>query len=205
MTFYPRLLGEVARLYGASDLPMLAWAAKTLSGFDAVAPRTGSGKRLPVGRFTGAAIAAARKGPLKGVAEAFAAVEPVSDWVQNPNYGDGAAGESFLDNYGYAEFVGPNRVYESRALLVGFLMLGPNTHYPDHGHTAEEIYHVMSGWAQWWREGEDWREEPPGAAIHHKPHQRHAMRAGAEPLLALYCWRGEIATPARLSPEPAKR
>lgn len=200
---YPRLLREVARLYGGADAPMLRHAAEVLARVDADRPRPGKGARLPVARFMGAAIAAARKGPLKELAEAFAAVEEASDWVQNPNYGGGAAGRQFLDNYGYVEFVGPDRAYESRALLVGFLMLGPGTHYPDHGHAAEEVYHVVSGHARWRREGRDWRQEPPGAAIHHAPHQRHAMRAGAEPLLALYCWSGAIQTPAQLSGKPA--
>ena len=48
-----------------------------------------------------------------------------------------------------------------------------------------------------------WRVEQPGAAIHHRPGERHAMRAGAEPLLALYCWQGEIGKAAHLSPERA--
>ena len=205
MTGYPRLLREVAKLYRAAGVPMLRVAAEILARFDTERPKLGSRSRKPVCRFAGVAIDAARKGPLKDIADAFAIVEPVSDWVQNPNYGGDKAGKGFLDNYGYVEFVGPNRAYESHELLVGFLMLGPDTLYPDHGHAAEEIYHVASGRAEWWRQGQEWRVEQPGTAIHHKPHQRHAMRAAGEPLLALYCWRGEIGTAARLSREPAKR
>ena len=205
MSFYPRLLLEVIRLYAAADMPMLGWAARALTRLDADSPNPGSGARLPVARFMATAIDAARNGPLKELAEAFAAVEPALDWLRNPNYGGDAVGKSFLDDYGYVEFAGPSRVYESRELLAGFLMLGPGTHYPDHGHAAEEIYHVVSGRAEWWRQGQEWRVEQPGAAIHHAPHQRHAMRAGADPLFALYCWRGEIGAAARLSPESAKR
>jgi hypothetical protein len=196
---YPALMRAVARLYAGAGIPMLHGAEEILTRLSGHEPRPGGSTRLPVARFLPEALAAARLGPLREIAETFAAVEPNSDWVRNPNYGGDAVDRAFLDNYGYVEFVGPNRPYDSRALLVGFLMLGPGTHYPDHGHAAEEVYHVVAGRAAWWREGRDWREEPPGAAIHHAPHRRHAMRAGTEPLLALYCWTGEIGRAARLS------
>jgi len=196
---HARLMRAVAPLYADADIPMLRGAAEILTRLAATKPRSGKGARLAVARFMPAAVAAARQGPFGAIAEAFAAVEPSSDWVQNPNYGGDAVGAAFLDNYGYVEFVGPGRAYESPTLLTGFLMLGPGTHYPDHGHAAEEIYHVVAGRARWWREDLGWRDEPAGAAIHHVPHQRHAMRAGNDPLLALYCWSGEIAKAARLS------
>jgi mannose-6-phosphate isomerase-like protein (cupin superfamily) len=201
---HARLVRAVARLYAESELPMLRHAAEILIRLAAAAPRPGKTLRLPVARFMPAAAAAARRGPLRDIAEALAAVEPASDWLQNPNYGGGAVGPAFLDNYGYVELVGPCRAYDSRDVLMGFLMLGPGTLYPDHGHAAEEVYHVVAGRAAWWREDLGWRDEPPGAAIRHAPYRRHAMRTGDEPLLALYCWSGEIGAAARLTaPDPA--
>jgi mannose-6-phosphate isomerase-like protein (cupin superfamily) len=132
------------------------------------------------------------------LADAFIAVEPISDWLQNPNYTVDTIARSFLENYGYVEVAGPARPIQSDAFLIGFLLLGPGTLYPDHSHQAAEVYHVVAGSAQWWREDQEWMTRAPGAVIAHAPGVRHAMRAGDEPLLALYCWQGEIASAARL-------
>jgi hypothetical protein len=35
--------------------------------------------------------------------------------------------------------------------------------------------------------------------IHHAPNVRHATRAGTAALLAIYLWRGELATHAKLT------
>ena len=43
------------------------------------------------------------------------------------------------------------------------------TLYPDHSHRAAEVYHVIAGSAEWWRDGEDWITRPPGAVITHAP------------------------------------
>lgn len=184
---------------GGPGADMLRWAAGELSRLDFAKPRPDNGTRKPVCRHVKAAVAAAGLGPLGDLARAFTAVEPRSDWVQNPNYTAAVMGGAFVDNYGYIELVGPKRPFDSAKLLVGFLLLGPGTHYPEHRHEAAETYHVVAGAAEWRREGCAWRTERPGAAIYHRPNEAHAMRAGVEPLLALYCWSGEIGRAARLS------
>lgn len=207
---YARLLVAISGLYradadgadadGASaGGPMLGAAAARLRGLLAGDPKVAGGQRKPVGRFMPDVLRLAATSPLNAVAEAFAAVEPVSDWVQNPNYTAAAMGRRFVDSYGYVELVGPGRPYPSREMRVGLLLLGPGTHYPDHAHAAEEVYHVVAGTAEWWREDRDWHRAPPGSAIHHAPRVRHATRTRDEPLLALYCWGGAILQPARLT------
>jgi len=156
------------------------------------------GLSLPVRRFLARAVSSDCGGSLAGVAEAFAQAEPALAWLQNPNYTAQRMGSDFVDRYGYVELVGPERAFESRRLLVGFLLLGPHTLYPDHSHAAEEVYYVVSGRAFWRRGDGPWRTEPPGAVIHHAPYVPHAMRTGHEPLLALYCWMGDVAAPADL-------
>jgi mannose-6-phosphate isomerase-like protein (cupin superfamily) len=199
---YARLLLSISGLYRAdaeSGAPMLAAAADRLRGLLAGDPTIGGGQRKPVCRFMPDVLRRAAASPLEGIAEAFAAVEPLSDWVQNPNYTAETMGRPFVDSYGYVELVGPGRPYPCREMLVGLLLLGPKTHYPDHAHAAEEVYHVVAGTAEWWREDGDWVRLPPGSAIHHPPRVRHATRTRDEPLLALYCWRGAIREPARLT------
>jgi hypothetical protein len=83
-------------------------------------------------------------------------------------------------------------------LRLGLLLLGPDTLYPPHHHPAEEIYLPLSP-GHWWRAGEDWREQPAGAVIHHPPMCGHATESGRAPLAAIYLWRGEIVTAARIA------
>lgn len=202
---YARLIHAIVRLYRAPPhvadpgTSMLNAAADFLADFDVGRLKAEAGRRKPVRRHMSAVIAAARGGPLRQLADAFIAVEPYSDWLQNPNYTADTIGPAFFESYGYVELVGPGRPVESDAFLIGFLLLGPGTLYPDHSHQAAEVYHVVAGTAEWWREDQDWTTRPPGAAIAHASGVRHAMRARDEPLLALYCWQGEIATAARLS------
>jgi mannose-6-phosphate isomerase-like protein (cupin superfamily) len=202
---YARLLDAIVRLYrgmqpgAGATTAMLGRAARFLAGCDTRQLVSGATTRMPVRGHLAAAILAARGGPLGELADAFDAIEPISAWQQNPNYTADAIGSPFLENYGYVEVVGPGRTIASDEFLIGFLLLGPRTLYPDHSHAAAEIYHVVSGIANWWREDRGWARLPAGTAIAHGPHIRHATRTGDEPLLALYCWQGEIGTAARLS------
>jgi quercetin dioxygenase-like cupin family protein len=205
---YARVIEAIVRLYRAAPLAAgstrstLGPVAEFLAGFDALNLMAGTATRKPVRRHLAAAMLAARGGPLEELAEAFFAIEPISDWRQNPNYTADAIGGAFLENYGYVELVGPTRPVASNEFLIGFLLLGPGTLYPDHSHAAAEVYHVVAGTAEWWREDRGWRSLPAGTAIAHAPGVRHAMRTRGEPLLALYCWQGEIARAARLERQP---
>jgi mannose-6-phosphate isomerase-like protein (cupin superfamily) len=197
------LLARIIALYRANaadrcdGAAMLSRAAGLLDVLQ-LAQRPPACASLPVRRFLAGSSSNDCSGPLAAVSTAFLQAEPALSWVQNPNYTAERMGPDFVDRYGYVELVGPGRVFESRELLVGFLLLGPDTHYPDHNHAAEEVYHVVSGRARWRRGDGAWRTEPPGTIIHHPPHLPHAMRTDNEPLLALYCWMGDVMAPADL-------
>jgi len=99
-------------------------------------------------------------------------------------------GRKFVDNYGWLELIGTRGHFDDHAVACGFLLLGPNVHYPDHHHEAEEIYIPLTGGALW-RKGEgDLTPRKAGEVIHHPSNLNHAMKTGGEPLLALYLWRG---------------
>jgi len=98
-------------------------------------------------------------------------------------------GPEFLEKYGWTEIIGPRGPIPDQKLACGFLLLGPGVTYPDHHHTAEELYIVISGTAAWRRGDENWYEKPPGAVIHHPSNMPHAMRTAEESLLAVYFWR----------------
>lgn len=112
-------------------------------------------------------------------------------------------GAAFYDNYAYTEFAGLTGPIPSSQLACGVLVLGPHLLYPPHRHEAEEIYVPLSGTALWQQGNDSWREQPPGAAIHHARHVPHAMKTGREPLLALYFWRSaNLAQESQLDQPP---
>jgi hypothetical protein len=173
-----------------------------------VAPNGGgiaSAPSLPVCRFWDAALS--EPAPhVGGLCGELAALAPRLSWTQNPNYRRSPPTPAFLDNYGYAVLAGPADGPPALArhdqLAFGVLLLGPHTHYPVHHHPAAEVYIPLNS-AEWWRGDGPWREQPPGAVIHHPPNMPHATRAGDGPLLALYLWRGELATHAKLTGNPS--
>jgi len=135
--------------------------------------------------------------------DALATLGPSLSWTQNPNYRRRPPDATFLDNYGYAVIAGPPSGPPALAidarLALGVLLLGPYTHYPLHAHPAVEIYYTLTPGGEWWRGDGPWRREAPGSMILHAPSVRHATRAGSDPLLAIYLWRGDLATHARLT------
>ena len=157
--------------------------------------RTGqtSSPDLPVLRFWPAVTAKGGK-----LVEPLAGLAPHYQWVQNPNYVASPPDPRFLQNYGYVVLAGPGGLVESGELALGFLMLGPGTHYPTHRHPAVEIYVVAAGSAEWRKGGEPWHIEPPGSVIRHETMMPHATRTLSEPLLAVYIWRGDLRTHARI-------
>jgi len=121
-------------------------------------------------------------------------------WRQNPNYTEANMGAAFMAGYGYVEFAGPkDALFYAPGIRVGILLLGPGLHYPPHAHPAEEIYHPLTDGGLWRRGEEEWRTIPAGAAIHHAPMIAHETKATDRTLLALYCWRGDTVTEARLT------
>ena len=196
------ILGEIAKLYAADPIPcgaMLAAASSELERLDEMPPNPETATRLPVCAHLSAAIASAQGGRLAAIADQFERWETGARWRQNPNYTVDTMGPNFMANYGYAELVGHDRPWESAAIAVGFLLLGPGAHYSMHHHPAAEVYHVVSGVAEWRQGSGAPATKPVGAAIYHAPKVKHETRVLGEPCLALYCWTGDIRIPARLS------
>jgi quercetin dioxygenase-like cupin family protein len=138
--------------------------------------------------------------PKTALADRIAQAAPLFQWRQNPNYNIANMGAAFMAGYGYVEFAGPrDTLFLAPNIRVGLLLLGAGLHYPLHAHPAEEIYHPLTDGGLWRRGEEDWRAVPAGEAIHHPPLIPHETKAADDTLLALYCWRGDTATEARLT------
>jgi hypothetical protein len=133
----------------------------------------------------------------KALVEAIAALADKLDWRQT--YASADFGERFLQNYGWSEWIGERGAFTSDAIACGVLLLGPNIEYPAHSHEAEELYLPLAGHALWRAGPSDWRLREPGTWIHHPSWTMHAMRTGAEPLLAAYFWRaGDLSAKSRI-------
>lgn len=165
----------------------------------AVAARVAQHRSAPLAApppFVGAIAAAARTLPphLPAWLRLAAASLESCRWRRNPTYGDAA----FLERYAYAELVGPGCDEPFPDAAFGLLALAPHTHYPAHAHPAVESYVVLLGTAAWQAGDAPWTAQPPGALVHHPSGVAHAMRTGAEPLLAAWLWTGDLTAPARL-------
>ena len=183
-------LREFTRLLGSLDPDASPWDPG------------GSRERLSVCRFWESCLRESRGVP-SGVVGALETLGPCLSWAQNPNYRRKPPDPSFLANYGYAVIAGPADgppalAIDSR-LALGVLLLGPGAHYPLHAHPAVEVYYTLTPGGAWWLDDGPWRSELPGTVIHHVPGVRHATRAGDSALLAIYLWRGELATHAKLT------
>jgi hypothetical protein len=207
-----RLLGALARRLADAagtaapearrDLSELAAALAGLPRPAALAARPADRLPLPVCRFWDMALLAALDGPARALAAPLAALSPALAWAQNPNYVRHPPGPDFLADYGYAVVAGPGAdppaLIATETLAFGVLLLGPGTLYPLHDHPAVELYVTLDSAGAWRRGAGPWQRPPAGTLIHHPSGMPHAMRAGAKPLLALYFWRGALATHARL-------
>jgi hypothetical protein len=124
----------------------------------------------------------------EGVVGAIRAARDQLQWQQT--YGAADFGADFLKGYGWAEFIGLRGFRPSERIACGVLMLAPGIVYPAHAHQAEEVYLPISGVAEWQQGSGGFAPVPVGQAIHHASWVPHAMRVGAQPLAALYLWRG---------------
>lgn len=146
--------------------------------------------RLPCCTHLEAAFTGAERCPPEAlrVARAFATVEPGVTWVRR---GTAAAiGEPFFSGHANALVVGPGGLEPRQDVWVGVSLVSPGVTYPDHTHPPEEVYVVLSQ-GSWRQKDGPWHEPGLGGIVYNPPGIVHAMRAGAEPLLATWClWVG---------------
>jgi Dimethlysulfonioproprionate lyase len=154
--------------------------------------------RLPATRYLPECVASSMF-TSPDVAAALAGIDEFLHWQQNPNYSDKVMGRGYMDNYAYAELIGPHGFFAGDDFLMGLLLLGPGIHYRDHHHAAPELYWLLTGPSEWRQGNGDFGMREAGDTIWHKPHVVHATRTGANPLLAVWVWTRDVSEPARLT------
>jgi mannose-6-phosphate isomerase-like protein (cupin superfamily) len=127
------------------------------------------------------------------IADALAALSVPLPWRYH--YSPRADAPDLAERIGFAELIGPGGPLIAESNRIGLTLMAPETFYPWHAHPAVELYVVISGTARWMTATSS-RELPPGACLRHFSNEPHAMRTQRDPLLALYAWSGDIASPA---------
>ncbi len=151
----------IARPTDPAGLPVLAWLSRTRS---CAVPGT------------------------QALVDAIAAMGASLPWGQS--YAAADFGVDFQTRYGFMELIGPRGPFVADDIACGLLLFAPEMEYPQHRHEAEEIYLVLAGTAAWRAGTKDYATVPPGGVLHRRSWVPHATRMGAEPMLALYLWRG---------------
>ena len=148
-------------------------------------------RRLPACSHLDAAFALARRQDVATaeLATALQAIEPGLAWTRRSTAkpGDGA----FYDGHANANIVGPDGIEQRDDIWIGVSLVAPGITYPDHHHPPEEVYVVLSP-GDWRHGGSDWFAPGFGGLVYNVSDTVHAMRAGPDPLLAIWClWTGK--------------
>lgn len=190
---------ELAERQDGIPSSMLDMARAIFSDPRLHAPRAVETPHLHADRF----LEAARAAPAASLSKSLLTAGPAMRWTRNPNYSGAPGFARYLETSAYCDIAGPCGLIESGEIRTGILLMGIETPYPSHSHPAAEGYAILSGTAEWWREGEDWRSRPPMTSLFHAPFRSHAMRTAAEPMLALYIATGDISVLPEPDPDQA--
>lgn len=153
----------------------------------------GAPQTLPVCAHLEAAYEAAGRqdAATADLTRAFRAIEPALTWTRRWSAKPGDGG--FYDGHANANIVGPEGIEKRADIWIGVSLVAPHITYPDHHHPPEEIYVVLSP-GEWKHGGSDWFAPGYGGLVYNVSDTIHAMRAGPEPLLAIWClWVGDKA------------
>lgn len=148
---------------------------------------------LPACAWFGAALELGKAGPEPQIARAVAMLTQRLRWTYgyppDPRY------PGLERRVAFTELLGATAIWRSERMLAGLTLIAPHTCYPAHAHPAIELYLVVTGAAAWQHGDAAAATRPPGSVIVHPKGAPHAMTTGSEPLLAVFTWRGDLATP----------
>ena len=194
-------LASLAEAFRTRDVGPQATAAidRTYDALQTHGPRGSvAPRRLPVCQYLSEAIATARAGSalVAGVADAFAALEPLLAWAPRAAGGPFAS-DNWPEGHANTTIVGRRGLEDRRDLSIGASLLAPHVRYPDHNHAPEEVYLVLSP-GRFQHGASGWFEPGIGGTLYNQPNIKHTMASDDAPLLALWClWIGKPSAAAR--------
>ena len=131
------------------------------------------------------------------LAQAFLKAGPDAQWRET--YKNTDIGDDFMTRFACYCLVGLGGPWISDQMSGYVVYMPPNLHYPWHHHPAEEMYLVLAGQAQFFREGDAPETLQAGDTSFHASNQPHAMETGAHSVMAYVTWRNNLGTPPVLT------
>lgn len=182
---------EAAYAKAAVDEPSGACLHRLFSALRTPAPSgVRPGRRLPVCVHLDRAlrIDTPDRG-LLALVDRFRAIEPLIEWSFRPVYGDTHSG-NFAEGHANALIFGPGGFEDRRDLWLGATLMAPQVRYPDHDHSPEEVYLVLTK-GEFRQDKAEWFSPGVGGSFYNRPGITHAMRSLDEPFLAFWAlWVG---------------
>lgn len=141
--------------------------------------------RKPVCKYLDAAIEACNREESAGLCNALERINSILKW----EFGYTAMPDCLYNSYAFTEVLGPEGNIYSKDIALGFVLLAPHCHYPDHRHHGiEESYLCLSG-----RVVQNNKNElKSGDFLFNHPGKKHALTAGPDaPCLLAFVWHAE--------------
>ena len=124
--------------------------------------------------------------------DAFIAAGPHAQWRET--YKGTSLGEVFRERFGCYCLIGDGGPFASNDMSAYFVHLPASFHYPFHHHSAEEIYFVLAGQAEFELDGQPPETLAPGDHVFHPSNHPHATTTGDLGMMALVLLRGDLET-----------
>ncbi|SFJ23078.1 Dimethlysulfonioproprionate lyase [Phyllobacterium sp. CL33Tsu] len=147
-------------------------------------PALRAGSRLPACSNLDSALGVdAGHASLARLIDRFRQIEPSVEWRRRSS--NKTASDNFVDGHANAMILGPGGLEQRTDIWLGATLLAPNVRYPDHDHSPEEVYLVLSEGE--FRQGEgEWFSPGIGGSFYNVPNIKHAMRSLDKPLFAFW-------------------
>lgn len=165
---------SIMQIFGSLDVPGIE--------------RTSPGKRLPVcDLFLQQALdLKSDQAVLMTMAARFSQLERRLEWKTRPVYDNTASG-NFRSGHANSMIVGPGGLEARDDVWLGVSLMAPRVRYPDHDHSPEETYLVMTD-GEFMQE-DHWFVPGVGGSFYNPPGVKHAMLSREAPLLAFWALR----------------
>jgi quercetin dioxygenase-like cupin family protein len=150
--------------------------------------------RLPACEHLGPALERAQADREANIARSISALAPALCWTYS--YPSNPRDRDLSSKVAFAQIVGRRGLQPDAQIHIGLTLIAPHVVYPAHFHPAVELYLVVSGTARWQSGDAEPALKPPGSIILHPGHVVHAMTTFDDPLLAIWTWRGDLASPS---------
>jgi len=133
--------------------------------------------------------------------DAFVAASNEATWRET--YKGTEIGQSFMDQFGCYCLIGPGGAWASDQMRGYVVYMPPGLWYPWHHHPAEELYYVLAGEGEFYKDCAPARTLGAGQASYHASTQSHALLTRDQPVMAYVLWRNGFETPPVLT-DPAR-